>query len=663
MKKFLTTSLLVFLCIALHATDSIRVSMPVTRIVFQRDLNNEAMVPVKGNCAIEATTVQVRLVARSATQGTTSRWKDIVAKNGMFEGAIEGKTGWYDLELCAKKKSKVLSRTTVERVGVGEVFVIVGHSVAQGGAINLGGAEDDRVSIVPIEEKSKTFQQYLKTGDTADLPGLQFSHAGDSLAPGPFGHNSYFWSKFAENVAKKINAPVLIFNAAFGGTSLEHWAKSALNIQFEHGFVRSGIRMPYINLHNTLLKYIPFTGIRAILADQGQNDAGQKSADTIFSNYQVFMREARKDLGFPELTVVVNRQQPVNSPQVKEAQLKMLKQPYSFPGPNYDSAMQKEDRYDGIHLSESGARKAAVLWADVLTPAFFATVKPWTPSSGNDTVARETIPLYADSIPNSISGKDEEYSKGEDLAVFNVSRPTLTAYLPKKGTRVPAVIICPGGGYGSLVINREGHDAARAFAAKGIAAFVLKYRLPSAKIMRDPSIGPLQDALKAIMIVRQRAGEWNIDGSKVGMMGYSAGGHLAASAGIMYERSVLDNPENTNLRPDFLVLVYPVITMDTVVGHKWSTYNLLGMNPSAEQIEKYSLHLHVAKTTPPSFLTVAVNDDLMSSTMLFCAALESKKVSFESHMYSTGGHGYVKYPAFADWTRLLLDWMRVNKWL
>ena len=203
-------------------------------------------------------------------------------------------------------------------------------------------------------------------------------HASAGVAPAPFAHGAYFWSTFAEKVAQQENVPVLIYNAAFGGTSLEHWAKSSQNIPFEHSFVKSKIRMPYVNLLNTFTKYIPLTGVRALLADQGQNDAPATDEDQVFLNYQTFVKQAREDLNDPELAVVVNRQTPQNAPNVRHVQDRMVKEPYCFPGPDYD-VLEEEDRLDGIHLSASGMAKAADMWAAALTPAFFRKSKPYLP--------------------------------------------------------------------------------------------------------------------------------------------------------------------------------------------------------------------------------------------------------------------------------------------
>ena len=172
--------------------------------------------------------------------------------------------------------------------------------------------------------------------------------------------------------------------------------------------------------------------------------------------------------------------------------------------------------------------------------------------------AQQVIPLYSGKIPNSkISINEEQITANAlvDTVTRNVSIPTLTIFLPLKNlSKGSAVIICPGGGYGGLLTKREGTDVARAFAKLGVAAFVLKYRLPDDRIMEDKSIGPLQDALQALKMVRQNAVKWSIDTSKIGIMGFSAGGHLASSAGTHYDAQIIENTENIDLRPSFMVL-------------------------------------------------------------------------------------------------------------
>lgn len=359
----------------------IGISTPTTRIVYQRDDQNQAIIPIKGFCSLDPKQIEARLIAREASQGISTKWTLIDSNftNGYFAGSMAVKAGWYDLEVRAMKDATVLESFKVERIGVGEVFVAVGHSVAQGGDINIEGAEDDRVSTVSLDEDTPAFDTYKKTGDLKYLPDPVFSKASTGVKPAPFAHGSYFWSKFADLVAKKQNVPVLIYNAAFGGTSLEHWAKSAKGEQFEHGFVKSAIRMPYINLHNTLKKYIPLTGIRAVLADQAANDWKEPNEELVFENYKIWVKQAREDLGYPDLAIVVNRQSSIEPSVIRRVQDRMVPQPNCFPGPDYDK-LAKEDRYDGTHLSESGCHVAAQMWADALTEEFFKSSKPWLPS-------------------------------------------------------------------------------------------------------------------------------------------------------------------------------------------------------------------------------------------------------------------------------------------
>ena len=189
--------------------------------------------------------------------------------------------------------------------------------------------------------------------------------------------SAYFLAAFAEHVAAAQKVPVMLLNAAFGGTSLEHWAKSARGEQFEHPFVNSSVRMPYIRLEHALTQYCAVTGLRAILADQGQNDWPEKDENKITANYKAWIEQARKDAGAPHLAVVVNRQSPPDGfGQIRRVQDRLVKEhPHCFPGPDYDT-FAKEDTVDKVHLSEAGARKAARLWAEALNADFFKAAEP-----------------------------------------------------------------------------------------------------------------------------------------------------------------------------------------------------------------------------------------------------------------------------------------------
>lgn len=274
--------------------------------------------------------------------------------------------------------------------------------------------------------------------------------------------------------------------------------------------------------------------------------------------------------------------------------------------------------------------------------------------------AQQTIPLYEGNIPGALNVKSEEtYDTARALA-FKVYQPTLTAYLPAKEKATgAAVVICPGGGYGVLVIGKEGFNIAEYFAAHGVAAFVLKYRLPDSRIMKDKSIGPLQDAQRAIQLIRQNAGQWNIDAGKIGIMGFSAGGHLASTAGTHYSEHLIDNIENTSLRPDFMILVYPVISMADSLGHKGSRENLLGKDATAKKIKLFSNDQQVNAQTPPAFLIHAGDDKVVDvdNSIAFYEALRHNKVPAEMHIYPKGDHGFVLNLPIDQWMSLCMQWM------
>jgi acetyl esterase/lipase len=278
--------------------------------------------------------------------------------------------------------------------------------------------------------------------------------------------------------------------------------------------------------------------------------------------------------------------------------------------------------------------------------------------------AQQVVTLYPGKIPNSKVSANEEQITANDLVdtvTRKVSVPTLSIFLPPRNqSKGSAVIICPGGGYGGLLTKREGSDVARAFAKLGVTAFVLKYRLPDDLIMEDKSIGPLQDALQALKTVRQNADQWNIDPQKIGIMGFSAGGHLASSAGTHYDARIIENPEKTDLRPDFMVLVNPVISFLEEIGHIGSRNNLLGKTPSVEKINFFSNELHINQASPQTFLVHTADDTVVlpENSFRFYHALRKNKVNAELHIYSEGEHGFLKKPVFEEWFGRTVNWMR-----
>ena len=271
------------------------------------------------------------------------------------------------------------------------------------------------------------------------------------------------------------------------------------------------------------------------------------------------------------------------------------------------------------------------------------------------------IPLYSGPIPNSKPVADHEEVAADGAVIRKVSRPTLTVFLPtKEKANGTAVIICPGGGYHALMAKREGSDVAKVFNELGVAAFVLKYRLPNDEFQEQKYIAPLQDAQQAIKTIREGSEEWGIDPDKIGIMGFSAGGHLAATAGTQFNAPAIANPYKTSLRPDFMVLIYPVISFTDSIGHLGSRTFLLGEAPSQDQIIRFSHEYQVKDNTPPAFITHGADDSVVpvANSVEFYRALLQHKISAEMHIYAKGEHGYLQTPLFEEWFGRVRNWMK-----
>ncbi|HKK47140.1 MAG TPA: alpha/beta hydrolase [Balneolaceae bacterium] len=281
--------------------------------------------------------------------------------------------------------------------------------------------------------------------------------------------------------------------------------------------------------------------------------------------------------------------------------------------------------------------------------------------------AQQTINLYSGEVPNSKQTANTIPNKEQPPGVFrSVTHPTLEVYLPEKQKATgTAVVICPGGGYSVVVYQAEGVQTAKEFAKNGIAAFVLKYRLPRDSTMIDKTTGPLQDAQRAIKMVRENADKWKIDKHKVGIMGFSAGGHLASTEATHYRKAVIENEDHTNLRPDFQILIYPVISMQDDLTHMGSRVNLLGKNPSKKLIDKYSNELQVDDNTPPAYITQAEDDSTVSvdNSIVYFQKLRRHNIPAELQIYPKGGHGFVLHMNTADWTEPIFKWMERSGWM
>ncbi len=286
----------------------------------------------------------------------------------------------------------------------------------------------------------------------------------------------------------------------------------------------------------------------------------------------------------------------------------------------------------------------------------------------NSNAQNQVIPLW-NKIPDEI--KAPEYKEKETLkdgkmqSTSQVSVPTLSVFIPKETKpNQTAVIICPGGGYTHLAFEKEGTKVAEWFNSLGIAAFVLKYRMPSDLTMKNKNIGPLQDAQEAIRYVRHNAAKWNIDPNKVGILGFSAGGHLASTASTHYDDHVYESAYKVSARPDFSLLIYPVISMENEITHKGSQTNLLGENPSKELIDSYSNEKRVTSKTPPTFLIHATDDTVVipENSINYYLALKKNKVTAELHIYEKGGHGFGLgvNDTSKFWTRDCAEWLKAN---
>lgn len=261
----------------------------------------------------------------------------------------------------------------------------------------------------------------------------------------------------------------------------------------------------------------------------------------------------------------------------------------------------------------------------------------------------ETFALWPNGAPGALGTADDD-------------RPTLTVFRTTLRTNGTAVIIAPGGGYTHLSMNNEGRQVAGWFNAMGVTAFVLKYRL-GPRYHHPIELG---DAKRAIRLVRARAAEFGISSDRIGMMGFSAGGHLTATAGTLFDAGspdAADPLDRPGSRPDFLILAYPVISFDPAIAHGGSVRALVGDEPDSNLRKELSAELHVTANTPPTFLFSTTNDTTVpvENTVQFYLALRKAKVPAEMHIFESGAHGgglWFSDPALSLWPQLLTNWLR-----
>ncbi|WP_158970589.1 alpha/beta hydrolase [Paraglaciecola sp. L3A3] len=284
------------------------------------------------------------------------------------------------------------------------------------------------------------------------------------------------------------------------------------------------------------------------------------------------------------------------------------------------------------------------------------------------TDSEDVMDLYTGNIPGAIESKNLEYVRDSievNKFLIDVTFPQLTAYMPApEAANGTAVIICPGGGYKGVSIYAEGEQIAKRFNKIGVTAFVLKYRTPLDETMQNKSVGPLQDIQQAISVVRQNSQEWNINPNKVGVMGFSAGGHLASSAAVHYNKAVNQTLAGQNLRPDFQVLIYPVISFADGIVHKGSRKNLIGATLDPTLVKHYSNELQVTADTPPAFITHAGDDKAVpvENALVYYQALNDNKVPSQLLILPEGGHGFGLRNSY-DWFKDLTQWMDISQLL
>lgn len=405
--------ILLFSFITFCSQGQISLVFPVPRAVIQRSNANQASLNIAGRIKQSVDKIEARLVPRTEQSRldtiVATAWQTVQLNPvNFFSGTISVKGGWYNLQMRATKAGIVIIDTLiVQRVGIGEVFLYVGHSNAQGGAYGQTGpdATDDRVSCIPVGKEPSCngripFQpatisdtlwcNYFQTADAQYLPVLTFSKVTRTSGIAPFCGLPWFWSIMGDSLSRKLNVPILLYGTAFGGTKSEHWYKASQGISFEHGFVNSALKMPYINLKNSLQLYVPLTGIRGVLCLHGVNERNDSQSD-IQSWMQGYIAQSRVDSKFPNLAWMIatdsylldHGQYPRPFPlkfDARNAQAFVQSQPNNFQGPDLDVITDNDagnptsERPDGLHFGNQGLVTAANLWVNSINQDSFLKV-------------------------------------------------------------------------------------------------------------------------------------------------------------------------------------------------------------------------------------------------------------------------------------------------
>lgn len=364
---------LLILFISHGLSAQISIDFPYSRMVLQRDNTGQTSVFVRGQCPANLDRIEARLVARVAGQGTTTSWQTVEETpiSGYYSGVVTGVGGWYDLQVRGVLGGLPTAPvTTLQRVGIGEVLLIVGHSNAQGGASPSFGSTDDRVSSAQFLSKQQ-WNNYLQTADVVNLP-FNYGHLTDTIAP--FHNEPWFWGQMGDSLAHKLNVPILLYGAAFGGSNMLQTYEAAYDIPFTHGFINYSIRMPYVNIRNTLTHYAPVSGLRGIISAHGVNDGGSSTAEFKFHSEQV-VAKTRQESNLSTFAWMVAKSAWNNGPQthILAAQTQLINEdPQTYEGPSLNQ-IENWGRTDNLHFNEVGQVEAARLWADAIVGSPFLT--------------------------------------------------------------------------------------------------------------------------------------------------------------------------------------------------------------------------------------------------------------------------------------------------
>lgn len=371
-KKWLV---IVWSFIAFNTYSQIQITFPVSRIVFQRNNNNQANINITGSYFQQLDRIDARAFPVSPGQGNEVGWTTIqdFLTTGIFNGFLQLSGGWYNIEVRGVLNGQVVTSTILERVGVGEVFIIAGQSNAQGDPSYSGGAigaSDDRVSTIDYYDAALNENQ---------LP-FQFSHMGNFSRIAPYNYVPWFWGRLGDKLAQKYNVPVLFYGAALGGIGVDAWKRSSQGVDLRKelpSFIAVA-GMPYRALKATLQQYITRTGARAVLWQQGESD-DQTSSNTYFNNLKIVIEQSRNDSGKGDLAWVLARssRNPTPHQNVIDGQnITIDHVPSVFRGPNTDEIFGANFRADGVHFHNEGLNRAAEYWNDALNDGFFASSQP-----------------------------------------------------------------------------------------------------------------------------------------------------------------------------------------------------------------------------------------------------------------------------------------------